>query len=361
MVYQFESSKEGCTPSTGAPSGTAAAPGPSNGLPRPQSSLELLSQTAAVLEHSPVLTYSSSTSLVSVHSGDLNNTTKAASSSNVYSAGGSSPKEARGVTPTESSMSPQKHVPSLPDMSSKHQQQQKKKQPVFLEQKPTSFLPAPLLSDGIPGDSSEGRAGTPLYYSPGLFLTYSNGSTGGGGAGQPQPYHQQAAPPVTTTTTGSEDAVVPNFLTSHGSFTSSGSLASAPSFAFAPTTMTNGAVSLASSSIAPAAAFAPPPTTLQQQQHPQARGSFDNITVTAAEEQQQRENYFLRQQLAAKDTTIDSLQKQVETMQQEIRELRQLPTGKISQIPVEYVWFCATTGILVRWVVCFLSFFGRNK
>lgn len=47
------------------------------------------------------------------------------------------------------------------------------------------------------------------------------------------------------------------------------------------------------------------------------------------------ETSWLRQQLAAKDTTIVALQTQVQNLTQEIRQLRQLPTGKISQIPLE--------------------------
>lgn len=47
------------------------------------------------------------------------------------------------------------------------------------------------------------------------------------------------------------------------------------------------------------------------------------------------EKLWLRQQLAMRDATIATLQTQVHQLQQEIRQLRQLPTGKISQIPVE--------------------------
>ena len=47
------------------------------------------------------------------------------------------------------------------------------------------------------------------------------------------------------------------------------------------------------------------------------------------------EKLWLRQQMAVRDATIATLQTQVHQLQQEIRQLRQLPTGKISQIPVE--------------------------
>lgn len=49
----------------------------------------------------------------------------------------------------------------------------------------------------------------------------------------------------------------------------------------------------------------------------------------------QSENAWLRRELAAKDSTIATLQIQVQNLTQEIRQLRQLPTGKISQIPLE--------------------------
>jgi hypothetical protein len=51
--------------------------------------------------------------------------------------------------------------------------------------------------------------------------------------------------------------------------------------------------------------------------------------------QSQSENAWLRQELVAKDSTIATLQIQVQNLTQEIRQLRQLPTGKISQIPLE--------------------------
>jgi len=47
-----------------------------------------------------------------------------------------------------------------------------------------------------------------------------------------------------------------------------------------------------------------------------------------------RDNALLRHELNEKNTRIDNLQKQVEELQEQIIELRQLPVGKISQIPV---------------------------
>lgn len=49
----------------------------------------------------------------------------------------------------------------------------------------------------------------------------------------------------------------------------------------------------------------------------------------------EQENYMLKSQLAAKDTMIDNLNQQLQTLQSEIRRLRQMPSGKISQIPLE--------------------------
>jgi hypothetical protein len=48
-----------------------------------------------------------------------------------------------------------------------------------------------------------------------------------------------------------------------------------------------------------------------------------------------RENYHMRDQLQDKDSVISSLQHKVDQLETQIAELRQLPTGKISHIPVE--------------------------
>jgi len=48
-----------------------------------------------------------------------------------------------------------------------------------------------------------------------------------------------------------------------------------------------------------------------------------------------RENFHLRDQLQDKDTVISSLQQRVHQLETQINELRQLPTGKISHIPIE--------------------------
>jgi hypothetical protein len=48
-----------------------------------------------------------------------------------------------------------------------------------------------------------------------------------------------------------------------------------------------------------------------------------------------RDNHHIREQLKDKDTVVSSLQQRVNYLESQISELRQLPTGKISHIPVE--------------------------
>jgi hypothetical protein len=48
-----------------------------------------------------------------------------------------------------------------------------------------------------------------------------------------------------------------------------------------------------------------------------------------------RENFHMRDQLKEKDTIVSSLQLRVNYLEEQIDELRQLPTGKISHIPLE--------------------------
>jgi hypothetical protein len=50
-----------------------------------------------------------------------------------------------------------------------------------------------------------------------------------------------------------------------------------------------------------------------------------------------RDNVMMREQLHEKDTIVSSLQHRVSQLETQINELRQLPTGKISHIPIEYV------------------------
>ena len=48
-----------------------------------------------------------------------------------------------------------------------------------------------------------------------------------------------------------------------------------------------------------------------------------------------RENHHMREQLQEKDMVVSSLQERVAYLEKQISELRQLPTGKISHIPIE--------------------------
>ncbi len=48
-----------------------------------------------------------------------------------------------------------------------------------------------------------------------------------------------------------------------------------------------------------------------------------------------RESFHMREQLQDKDAVISSLQQRVHQLETQINELRQLPTGKISHIPIE--------------------------
>ena len=68
----------------------------------------------------------------------------------------------------------------------------------------------------------------------------------------------------------------------------------------------------------------------QQQQQPLAynRHTYESLA---------RENYVMREQLHEKDSIISSLQQRASQLEAQINELRQLPTGKISHIPIEYV------------------------
>lgn len=61
-------------------------------------------------------------------------------------------------------------------------------------------------------------------------------------------------------------------------------------------------------------------------QHSNNRMSYESLL---------RENYLMRDQLQDKDSAIASLQLRVDQLETQIAELRQLPTGKISHIPIE--------------------------
>ena len=49
----------------------------------------------------------------------------------------------------------------------------------------------------------------------------------------------------------------------------------------------------------------------------------------------QQQNQELRDELEHKDREIGSLREEIEQLKSRVEELRQLPTGKISQIPIE--------------------------
>ena len=93
----------------------------------------------------------------------------------------------------------------------------------------------------------------------------------------------------------------------------------------------NGTATATSSSESEAAAFQPPPRDSQppriklQQRRP-SPSTMEDMT---------RQIRDLREQLSEKDMVVSSLQHRVNYLENQIHELRQLPTGKISHIPVE--------------------------
>ena len=93
----------------------------------------------------------------------------------------------------------------------------------------------------------------------------------------------------------------------------------------------NGGLATNNSSDADAAAFQPPPRDTQpprlklQQRRP-SPSTVEDMT---------RQIQDLREQLSEKDMVVSSLQHRVNYLENQIHELRQLPTGKISHIPVE--------------------------
>lgn len=92
-----------------------------------------------------------------------------------------------------------------------------------------------------------------------------------------------------------------------------------------------GTVAATNSSDADASVFQPPPRDTQpprlklQQRRP-SLSTMDDMTRQIRE---------LREQLSEKDMVVSSLQHRVNYLENQIHELRQLPTGKISHIPVE--------------------------
>ena len=93
----------------------------------------------------------------------------------------------------------------------------------------------------------------------------------------------------------------------------------------------NGPAIAANASESDAAAFHPPqqeaqPPRLHLQQRHRSPSSMEDMT---------RQIQELREQLSEKDMVVSSLQHRVNYLENQIHELRQLPTGKISHIPVE--------------------------
>jgi hypothetical protein len=323
-------------------------------ITRAQSSLELLSQTAAVVEESDEKSCMTLTP----------------------------PYSSARITPADSVMlmegSPvKKQLLSIPDVGSWAGG------PVFLEQK-RSFLP-PAVSVTSTKSSTGGTLDGSNHsgdYHPGLFLTYSNvslGSTGMAGSASSAP---NAA---SRTTSGPNGTIMANHQAStahyqHHNLSSHGTEATATNFSgnHHQHQMTlhhhhhgNGAVTTHSqaapivnvgsggssgSSEVPnffpsasfssshrshspfhhhATSFVPPRPGLRPSESLLLFESVHQDSSSAVSDDPVRDNYYLRAQMAQRDATIDALQAQVESLQQEIQQLRSLPTGKISQIPVE--------------------------
>jgi hypothetical protein len=324
-----------------------------NGMVRAQSSLELLSATAAVLDKNEGP--SNNDDICSTRN-DLDPT---ATNSNHHIVRAPSavsdlfqlsPYPAR-VTPAESAvnlLAHSKSTLSLPDMMmlNQHSNRSNSATDFILEQK-RSYLPF---------DTS---CAADLDSSPGLFLCYSNASmnshprcavpsaTGASNetiismdpnsaasankdscvftlspsAGD-QPQKQQSSTSATA-------SAFPSVMVT-SSFSSGSGISSTSTSSFLPTTSQSNH-SNPFSTTTTQAAFAPPrPATLQLLRNESPPNESDLY----------RENSSLRQQLAVKNATIEALQNQIASLHREIGELRQLPTGKISQIPIEYVQFC---------------------
>lgn len=351
-------------------------------MPRAQSNLDILSQTAAVIEEA-----------------SLNNS-RSGTASAITVVEVSSPQPVR-VTPAEHQHSyrrilktneygsfddqSRKSFLALPEISSKtnvpseYWNQYHHHQPsTFLEQK-RGFLPPALSFESgggiLVGGQPLSMDGTSSYISPGIYLTHSYASnfsatsTVGIGANHVNPARvtsppleqvtaPQQQPIVATVSTesknnttgngsspacgGDGDTVVNSFLSNpSNSFSSTGGASVSSSVIAAlpsshhPYQYNNGANTIHS---APIAAFVPP----GQVRHPQ-RNDSNTTTNTQPKnsvefsDEMLRENFLLRQQLAACNVTIATLQNQVDVLQNEVRQLRQLPSGKISQIPIEYV------------------------
>ena len=343
-------------------------------MPRAQSNLDILSQTAAVVEEVTLCGSSSDSSSTTsdASTAQAARVTPAEHHHTYYQI-----KKSNAYYPVDDQC--QSSFLALPEISSSsrnrkaveyHHQPQPS---IFLEKK-RGFLPPALSFETCGGMLVGGQPfsneASSNYYSPGLFLSYSNGSgvtaTAGTGCSNLVGLQRVMSPPqdqvmsqqylyttAATVSTGSNnsnsgggssppsgadgDTAVNSFLANpSNSFSSAGgaSLSSSANIAAVPTSSQYQFSSVhATQPPFPIhnAVFVPPPPP----QRADNTGTKGGIEFS---DEMLRENFVLRQQLASSNATISNLQNQVELLQNEIRQLRQVPSGKISQIPLEYVF-----------------------
>jgi Csm1 N-terminal domain len=302
-------------------------------LPRAQSNLDILSQTAAVIEES----------ISSAHSSP-------------YPSARVTPADYSSVTsPFREHLNNRKTFLALPDMpiGSQHQPPHRT---IFLEQK-KGFLPPALPFE--PGSSGSGiqvdsvGVETSPEYSPGIYLAYANGQ---GSSSTTTLMMRTSSPPFSMSAEQQHQLTLAN---SSGSDVASNEQRSAtPTVAGSNNTVVHSILGTANSfssgtavsaTLSVPVSYAPPRSTLQHYHHGSGEASSNSTSQSPTRDVEfaneiVRENFLLRQQLSVRDSTIDALQAQVDSLQQEIRQLRQLPTGKISQIPLEYVHFATSFG-----------------
>jgi Csm1 N-terminal domain len=302
-------------------------------LPRAQSNLDILSQTAAVIEESI-----------------------SSAQSSPYPSARVTPADYSSVTsPFREHLNNRKTFLALPDMplalGSQHQPSHRT---IFLEQK-KGFLPPALpfepVSSGSGMQVDSVGVETSSEYSPGIYLAYANGQQG---SSSTTLMMRNSSPPFSMSTEQHHQLTLAN---SNGSDTATNQQRSAtPTVAGSNDTVVHsilGNVNSFSSGTSSSAtltvpvSYAPPRSTLQHYHHGSGEASSRSTSQSPTRDVEfaneiVRENFLLRQQLSVRDSTIDALQAQVDSLQQEIRQLRQLPTGKISQIPLEYVQFATS-------------------
>lgn len=350
-------------------------------MSRAQSNLDILSQTAAVIEAE-----------ASLNSSNSNNCRSSTSSAITVVVESSPPQPAR-VTPAEYQNGyrrlqktieystfddpSRKSFLALPEISSKTKQTEyihHRPQPAtFLEQKRGFLPPAVSFESGggggiLVGGQPLSMDGATSFYPHGLYVTHSEMSDfstmssveiGTKHVNQVR-VKSPPAPPVHTTiatvSTGSKSGTngsgstptcgggdgetgVNSFLSNPSNSFSSAGGASVTSSVIAglpsphPYQFNNG-TNLANAT--PYAAFVPP---LQHHQRNDNNNNSTNGTQVKNSiefsDEILRENFLLRQQVATSNMTIATLQNQVATLQNEIRQLQAVPSGKISQIPID--------------------------